>query len=91
MLIKVTADDIREGTRNSCAHCPIARAAIRATGDPGVMVGPNTMWSTSTIYGVGWEGVALPPIARAFIQAFDNDEGVIPISFEIDWPERAAA
>jgi hypothetical protein len=84
--VKVTADDIKRGVRNSCSLCPIARALKR--------VRPAGYKRAAVIAGGGWllfrtETKTLmadtPKTARYFISRFDNVKKVKPISFTLNF------
>lgn len=92
ITVEVTQRNIEEGIRLSCAGCPVALAMNRATG---------LEWSIS-----GWQMMAFrklekdalqtyalvtPPIARAFISAFDIGRPVEPFSFDLDLPDTIVA
>ena len=79
--IKVTAEDIALGVRESCLRCPIARAMQRqGYGTPSV----QTHTALFTRDGVDYEG-RLPAVARAFVCRFDNHASNIqPFEFDLE-------
>lgn len=92
IIIDVTADDIKLGTRGWCRTCPVAMAAERAIG---VLVWVNyfnissgpALWNDVV---PDWS-IPLPDSAIEFIHQFDRS--VIPpkpFSFEISIPEEYA-
>lgn len=78
MLIEVTADDIRQGCRNSCSNCPVALAITRAVGQK-AFIGSHT-WRISDAKHI------LPHNAIMFIHDYDQFRPVMPTTFEIAIP-----
>jgi hypothetical protein len=85
--VDVTADDIAQGQRRGGSTCPIARAISRVWPYP-VSVG-GTCAALHDSDGLGGRStcVDFPPVARAFIGAFDSGLSVKPFSFTIELPE----
>ena len=77
--IRVTARHIKEGNRKASRTCPIAKSLKEATGLKNICVG-----LTDFVHSGNDDGVALPPIAKKFIRAFDSGKKVKPFSFRID-------
>lgn len=76
MTVTVTQQDINNGHKRNCGHCPIALAVRRVI--PDVYVGG---------YHVFIDEIAtykLPDVAIEFIKAFDNERPVKPFSFDIE-------
>lgn len=70
LQITVTKEDIQYGQRNNCWHCPIARAAGRATGcfssiHPALLEIIDEVTGKDARYNV-------PPNAVAFMEWFDT-------------------
>lgn len=87
--ISVTAEHITKGKRQMCEFCPVALAAIDAFPDlTRIVVGTTEMTITD---GNGkLTDIELPPSAIEFIEAFDDEQGVEPFTFELDYPAVAA-
>lgn len=78
--IKVTAKDIRDGTRRSCTQCPIVLAIQKLTT---FKVTVSTAWVEIEGW---WE--RLPFEARLFICNFDTEQKVRPFSFTLNIPKE---
>jgi len=85
MLVEVTAEDIANGTRASCANCPVARAVHRALGSP-ANVGLFEIWANDP-----FRQVKTTRAVRKFICDFDDGKPVAPFSFDIDVPPASHA
>lgn len=75
MLIKVTAEDIKNGKRALTDCCPVALATSRLLGK--VRVTPRYLYATNVM-------VLLPLVAVNFIYKFDRGEPVRPFTFELE-------
>ena len=75
--IRVTAENINNGIRLRCMHCPIALAAKEAGLDGAIVM-------NKFIVVAGYEQISLPPEATAFIRDFDIGEKVVPVSFTVE-------
>jgi hypothetical protein len=81
MLIHVTQEMIAAGEIGDCKTCPIA-LALKAEGFVDITVDGNCV-DFYTPDGK-WSGVlVLPAAAREFVKAFDDEEFVAPIEFEM--------
>lgn len=84
MKISVTQQDIDDALDQRLhgaqyragRHCPINRAAERATGK-------RCATGRSELDIIGEEFLVLPPEAQHFIKMFDGNEPVSPIEFEV--------
>lgn len=80
MVVEVTAEDIADGKRTNCDQCPIALAASRAFGE--------SCWASFRRIGLLGKGAAVdtPPVARAFMQRFDEAgaASVAPFTFAVE-------
>lgn len=86
--VEVTAEDIERGVRKDCARCPIARALVRAMPAHSVEVESEIVmaWATEPPL---VETATLPHAAAAFVNAFDHDRTVEPLSFDLEFePEE---
>jgi hypothetical protein len=79
MKITVTQEHIDKGLQKLLDACPIALALRDATGHVYCVDGEG-------IYQWGELGILLPPKAKRFIKAFDNDgpAAIKPFEFEIN-------
>lgn len=89
VTINVTEDDILTGIRGICVLCPIARAINRVLSDNEyfAVVG-NYLHISDYKESHFRKVVVLPKVARAFINSFDEGEGVMPFSFELDIEDK---
>ena len=81
MKIQVTAEDIKNGNRNSCYTCPIALAIRRSRGRISAVT-PSLIY----IDGLYSGAIATPDVVRDFIALFDafyRMEQPQPFSFEL--------
>jgi hypothetical protein len=78
VTVQVTEEDIRDGQRHSCLSCPVAKAIGRATGK-WCQVVCSCWWLRNRI------PLRLPDDAITFIDRFDRQLAVKPISFEISY------
>lgn len=78
MKVSVTEQDIKEGEKGNCWHCPVALALKRATGREVSVRALN--WGFKD--GAGFYD--LPQSARLFINEFDRWGKEEPFSFEVD-------
>jgi hypothetical protein len=78
VTITVTAEDIKQASRNDPTACPIARAMQRLFGGRPVSVGTTV---ASVIYPDREDIYRLPPEARRFVTRFDAKRRVKPITF----------
>jgi len=78
MKIQVTAEHIRQGTRECPSSCPIA-LALQANGFIDVEVARVIQFRTrdTTLYAL-WPGF----IVEEFIRRYDNDDSVRPFEFD---------
>lgn len=79
LTVEVSDDDIRAGLVGSCGSCPIALAAVRASGAE-VRVGP---WTIDVLdsEAMAVASYQMPDAATAFVWRFDNGHQVRPLSF----------
>lgn len=89
MLIEVTAEDIRDGIRNSCRLCPVARAIQRATG-------LDLVWVSSSFVEFRHQDqplkvLDLPSEAAKWIRDYDLGRGMQPFSFDLPIPTPPAS
>lgn len=78
MKIQVTQEDIDKGLCRSPAHCPVAIAIRRETGNSATVYAP-------VVFINGLDVVELPDDASAFVNKFDRGlELVEPFEFELD-------
>lgn len=76
MKIKVTEQDIKEGTICSPWHCPVAKALFRNLKEEVTVLGPK--------FRIRYDKTILLPIkVKEFIHSFDNGEKVEPFEFEV--------
>ena len=83
MKIDVIQDDIHSGTRCNPATCPIALSIRRdypnltahVSGKEILIIGDKLLMSF----------IQLPDEAMSFVTAFDNEEPVTPITFEVNY------
>lgn len=81
MLIRITHDDIRNGTRGSTVGCPAACAVLRATGADYVHVHPLKV--AVRVAGQLFE-CRTPAVLADFVHRVDGgDPNVQPIEFEL--------
>jgi len=80
VTVKVTTEDIENGMKESCFHCPVARACGRA-GIVKPAVRKYAVW-----HGSDRTRTELPASAQQFIEDFDNGEPVVPFSFDLELP-----
>lgn len=92
MIIQITPDDIKHGTRKSCRMCPVARALQRVSiKNVECQVTINYCYGLDNMNGqIVWEKW-LPIVIQEFIQKFDDDRIVEPFDFELDIPEKYLA
>ena len=76
-IVTVTGDDIRLGTREDCAKCPIARAVKRQFNEMNVQVYSRTVL-------IDGQRKWLSRSARRFITNFDKKKPVKPFRFILD-------
>lgn len=74
-MVEMNEGDIERGLRRKCYHCPIALATMRR-------------YRTSAFVTTGYVELCglrfvLPPIAMEFIQNFDANKNVHPITFQL--------
>lgn len=89
VLIRVTQDDIKQGTKGSCTGCPIALAIGRIL-NPNyyVTVGRSSIMLYAVIrFFCEWR-MEPPKEVSDFIVAFDKRQVVEPFEFEVDIPEE---
>jgi ribosomal protein S14 len=79
VLVKVTAEDIRTGLRDSAYSCPIAIALCRR-GFRDAAVG------TRLVHFGHKAASELPPKAKKFVSEFDGGQEVKPMSFHMPIP-----
>lgn len=80
--IEITQEDIKNGKKQNCWRCPIALALKRK-------FPAKNLWVQEVFIedkGSNNEEYDLPKDAICFISKFDNEETVLPFSFEIDLP-----
>lgn len=82
ITVNVTEEDIKEGIKEDCWRCPIARAINRALPDGWVCDVSN--YKVTLIKNLcPVEVHPLPWVARGFISMFDSGNVVEPITFEL--------
>lgn len=81
MKIKITQEDIVQGTKTSPCNCPIALACIKHFITTGVYVSKSRVeiWRSETSNGI----YKLDKIGRKFIKDFDLDLTVSPCEVEL--------
>ena len=79
MIIEVTEQHIRHGTRNNCEHCPIA-LAVNETFNINTAVVSGEDFAIGE--GINFKEYSLPQEARDFIRQFDDGDEVQPFTFE---------
>ena len=97
MTIRVSKEDIAEGTRNSCLDCPVARAIAEYEDFPCFEVGiarDGISFAKETFeYGDDLEILSTdmkhykadtPKVVRKFIKRFDKGRKVKPFSFLLE-------
>lgn len=82
ITVNVTQEDIDHGVANNCFKCPIARAVERAL--PG---SDPTVRNFVYLYGTHCGSADLPLKAGEFIDRFDNNESVSPLTFDLTFHE----
>jgi hypothetical protein len=82
VIVRVTQEDIDEGTKGDCTFCPIALAVDRALG--GECCVAVTIFDVYITENAHAEVFPLPSEARQFIQRFDKGKPVSPFEFELD-------
>lgn len=90
ITVTVTPEDLTEGYRNSCTHCPVALAIARACPDYYVSVG---RWK-STLHARRPDRreilhPAIPPEISNWIRDFDDGVASTPpapFTLEVEWP-----
>lgn len=83
LKVRVTRDDIRNGRKNDCARCPVARA-VRRLGYAKIAVCPSEILVNRPTQ----QTFRNPQKARRFINAFDAGKPVKPFTFmarEFHW------
>ncbi|HYT44605.1 MAG TPA: hypothetical protein VEP90_19905 [Methylomirabilota bacterium] len=84
MIVKVTQENIDNGTAADCRACPIALAVLSATKLEGkfnkVSVARCSVWFVTPEDVFDYK---LPESARMFIQRFDSGQMVYPFEFEL--------
>lgn len=80
--IDVTADDILNGVREDALACPVALAAMRATGCGHVMTDGDVLRIDES-GGETMEG-NLPDSVAEFVSRFDRGDPVLPFSFGVE-------
>jgi len=86
-VVVVTARHIANGIRADARLCPVALALQEQLG-PGeheVLVGPDEVTVRADGPGRGELRAELPAAARAFIERFDTDQRVAPVTFALCW------
>ena len=78
--VNVTQKDIDEGVAEDCYACPIALAAMRATGCKGAGVSPYYL---RLFYDNEEASYRLPRAAERFVLDFDEGKPVEPFSFTV--------
>lgn len=91
--IEVTQDDIRQGDPKNPQMCPVARAFRRI--NPHCRAIAVTPTQIRCVHGpliaVGFAvGYGLPAGARRFIEAFDAEQPVAPLTFTLDMDKGAS-
>jgi hypothetical protein len=82
ILIKVTQNDIDNGTRNSARTCPVSLALGRR-------IKGQSLVGVSGLYLPGSNGgISIPFKVADFVDRFDNKELVKPFNFYLDVPEH---
>lgn len=81
-LVCVTQEDIDKGVVGDCQNCPVARAMQRIFG-PTIRVGTEKGWLIINGPGRMWD---LPEEAITFIDRFDSNQSVAPLSFNAEVP-----
>lgn len=76
MKIKVTEDDIKQGSRTSSISCPVALSIQRT-----LKLDRIKVLETEAL--IGGAIVQLPTIAQTFIYNYDHGFSVEPIEFDI--------
>lgn len=79
VLVEVTADDIKQGQRDNCLDCPVARALNRAFN-----LGPACVDTDIFYFDWGYDTHSLPEEVTEFIVNFDDGQQVEPFSFVVD-------
>lgn len=81
VTVSVTADDIRNGIREDCHWCPVARALTRTFGEPWVAQRDSLRQEVETA-----RIVRSPRAVTDFIVNFDYRWPVAPFTFTLDIP-----
>ena len=87
MKIQVTQQDIDNGLKGLCTHCPVALAFKRVIQGGSVEVG-----DAAYIFPYNFDGptvmITLPEFVHKFIRAFDSGNKVEPFEFECEVDKR---
>lgn len=86
MKIEVTQEDIAAGIRGDSCKCPVALAIKRALGERYFVAVNNQGILVSNQD--GGRILRIPPRVNMFVRVFDFGMTPIPISFELEAPER---
>lgn len=76
ITVNVTKTDIKDGDVGHCGRCPVALALQRA-------FDTKLVRAAHFFLEVGRHKWDTPPEVRMFINRFDNGEGVVPFSFQL--------
>ncbi len=81
VVVRVKAEDIAAGLRNSFEYCPIAHALNRLYPEDSAYVGAGFAGTRRGKRVRLW--AVLPFVAQAFIRNFDDGHNVRPFEFEL--------
>lgn len=85
MIIDVTAEDIRNGSRQSAVYCPVANAFRRRLKESRVLVFPCPYYRVSIYREERYvKFCELPPEVETVIRLYDSTGEMKPFTFEVE-------